>query len=170
MIRTRIVKFVGHIHNMQLCIEMISFINNENESLLRWFYSLCEPRNFSRILCPVAGCIQTGWGLIYDLLLLSCGIRLLMFQPCLDLILICLIRSLIYYSTHTWSSGQPTLWRPGSSWRFGALLKGVTSVVDNSCRDLNPQSRTHNALSIRATTAHKFTAHKCVFLWFNNMR
>ncbi len=62
MIKTRIVKFVGHIHNMQLCIEMISFINNENESLLRWFYSLCEPRNFSLILCPVAGCIQTGWG------------------------------------------------------------------------------------------------------------
>ncbi len=39
MIKTRIVKFVGHIHNMQLCIEMISFINNENERLLRWFYS-----------------------------------------------------------------------------------------------------------------------------------
>ncbi len=53
---------MGHIHNMQLCIEMISFINNENESLLRWFYILCEPRNFSLILCPVAGCIQTGWG------------------------------------------------------------------------------------------------------------
>ncbi len=35
---------------MQLCIEIISFINNENESLLRWFYSLCESRNFS--LCP----------------------------------------------------------------------------------------------------------------------
>ncbi len=62
MIKTRIVKFVGHIHNMQSCIEMISCINNENESLLRWFYSLCEPRNFSLILCPVAGCIQTGWG------------------------------------------------------------------------------------------------------------
>ncbi len=53
MIKTRIVKFVGHIHNMQLCIENISFINNENESLLRWFYSLCDPRNFSRILCLV---------------------------------------------------------------------------------------------------------------------
>ncbi len=50
VIKTRIVKFVGHIHNMQLCIEIISFINNENESLLRWFYSLCEPRNFNRIL------------------------------------------------------------------------------------------------------------------------
>ncbi len=37
-------------------------------------------------------------GLIYDFLLLSCGIRLLMFQPCLDRILICLIRSLIYYT------------------------------------------------------------------------
>ncbi len=31
--------------------------------------------------------------------------------------------------THTWSSGQPMLWRPGSSWGFGALLKGLTSVV-----------------------------------------
>ncbi len=30
--------------------------------------------------------------------------------------------------THTWSSGQPTLRRPGSSWGFGALLKGLTSV------------------------------------------
>ncbi len=50
MIKTRIVKFVGHIHNMQLCIEIISFINNENESLLRWFYSLCDPKDFSRIL------------------------------------------------------------------------------------------------------------------------
>ncbi len=45
--------------------------------------------------------------------------------------------------THTWSSGQPTLRRPGSSWRFGALLKGLTSVVDTSCRsrDSNPQPR-----------------------------
>ncbi len=43
--------------------------------------------------------------------------------------------------THTWSSGQPTLWRPGSSWGFGALLKGHTSVVDNyyRSRDSNPQ-------------------------------
>ncbi len=57
MIKTRIFKFVGHIHNMLLCIEMISFINHENESIIRWFSGL-----FSRILCPVAGCIQTGWG------------------------------------------------------------------------------------------------------------
>ncbi len=43
--------------------------------------------------------------------------------------------------THTWSSGQPTLRRPGNSRGFGALLKGLTSVVDNSClsRDSNPQ-------------------------------
>ncbi len=43
--------------------------------------------------------------------------------------------------THTWSSGQPTLRHPGSSWGFGALLKGLTSVMDNSCRsrDSNPQ-------------------------------
>ncbi len=42
--------------------------------------------------------------------------------------------------THTWSSGQPTLRHPGSSWGFGALLKGLTSVIDNSCRsqDSNP--------------------------------
>ncbi len=39
--------------------------------------------------------------------------------------------------THTWSK------RPESSWGFGALLKGLTSVVDNSCRsrDSNPQPR-----------------------------
>ncbi len=43
--------------------------------------------------------------------------------------------------THTWSSGKPTLRRPGSSRGFGALLKGLTSVVDTSCqsRDSNPQ-------------------------------
>ncbi len=62
--------------------------------------------------------------------------------------------------THTWSSGQPTLRRPGSSRGFGALLKGLTSAVDTSCqsRDSNPQPRItsgfkSNALSIRATTA-----------------
>ncbi len=33
--------------------------------------------------------------------------------------------------------------RPESSWGFGALLKGLTSVVDNSSwsRDSNPQPR-----------------------------
>ncbi len=42
--------------------------------------------------------------------------------------------------THTWSSGQLTLWRPGSSWGFGALVKGLSSVVDTSCQswDSNP--------------------------------
>ncbi len=42
-----------------------------------------------------------------------------------------------------WSSGQPALRRPGSSRGFGALLKGLTSVVDNSSRsrDSNPQPR-----------------------------
>ncbi len=55
-----------------------------------------------------------------------------------------------------WSSGQPTVQRPGSSWGFGALLKGLTSVVDTSyqSRDLNPQPWVtsgfkSNALSIR---------------------
>ncbi len=31
--------------------------------------------------------------------------------------------------THTWSCGQPKLRCPGGSWGFGALLKGLTSVV-----------------------------------------
>ncbi len=50
---------------------------------------------------------------------------------------------LTHPSAHTWSSMQPTLRHPGSSWGFGALLKGLTSVMDNSCRsrDSNPQPR-----------------------------
>ncbi len=55
-----------------------------------------------------------------------------------------------------WSSGQPTLRRPGSSWVFGALLKGLTSVVDTSCQsqdsNLQPWVTSgfkSNALSIR---------------------
>ncbi len=49
--------------------------------------------------------------------------------------------------THTWSSGQPMQQRPGSSWGFGALLKGLTSFEDNSCRsrDSNPQPRVTSA-------------------------
>ncbi len=60
------------------------------------------------------------------------------------------------FNPSKWSSGQPTLRSPGSSWGFGALLKGLTSVVDTSCqsRDSNPQpwvtsSFKSNALSIR---------------------
>ncbi len=34
------------------------------------------------------------------------------------------------FNPSKWSSGQPTLRRPGSSWGFSALLKGLTSVVD----------------------------------------
>ncbi len=53
--------------------------------------------------------------------------------------------------THTWSSGQSTLRRPGGSWGFGALLKGLTSVVDNSCRSREPTTSDYksSALSIR---------------------
>ncbi len=45
--------------------------------------------------------------------------------------------------THTGSSGQPMMRRPESSWGFGALLKGLTSVLDNSwrSRDSKPQPR-----------------------------
>ncbi len=62
---------------------------------------------------------------------------------------------------HTWSSGQPTLRRPGSSWGYGALLKSLTSVVDNSCRSRDSKPTTSgyksDALSIRATTAPPHT-------------
>ncbi len=45
------------------------------------------------------------------------------------------------FNPSKWSSGQPTLRRPGSSCGFGALPKDLTSVVDTSCqsRDSNPQ-------------------------------
>ncbi len=62
MIKTRIFQFVGHIHNMQLCIEMISFINHENESILRWFYSFVNPGILAFVLGAWSGCIQAGWG------------------------------------------------------------------------------------------------------------
>ncbi len=83
---------------------MISFINHENESILRWFYRFCEPRNFS--LCPrnLVGVYSGGLGVWFMTLLLSCGIRLLMFQPCL-------IESWFvwfgpWYSTHPPSFGE----------------------------------------------------------------
>ncbi len=60
------------------------------------------------------------------------------------------------FNRSKWSSGQPKLRCPGSSWGFGALPKGLTSVVDTSCqsRDSNPQPWVtlgfkSNALSIR---------------------
>ncbi len=45
--------------------------------------------------------------------------------------------------THLEQRAARQMRRPGSSWGFGALLKGLTSVVDNSCqsRDSNPQPR-----------------------------
>ncbi len=53
--------------------------------------------------------------------------------------------------THTWSSGQPMLRRPGSSWGFGALLKGLTSVVElkvervlNIHSPADTETRTHD--------------------------
>ncbi len=62
MIKTRIFQFVGHIHNMLLCIEMISFINHEHESPLRWFYSFVNPGILAFVLGAWSGCIQAGWG------------------------------------------------------------------------------------------------------------
>ncbi len=77
--------------------------------------------------------------------------------------------------THTRSSGQPfMLRRPGSSWGFGALLKGTSVVVlkveralyihsptYNSCRtgDSNSQSLGYesDSLTIRPRLPHKWT-------------
>ncbi len=42
--------------------------------------------------------------------------------------------------THTRSSGQPVLRRSGSSWGFGALLKGTSVVVLNVERALDIHS------------------------------
>ncbi len=71
---------------------------------------------------------------------------------------------LTHPSAHTWSSGQPTVRR---SWGFGALLKGLTSVVDNSCQsqDSNPQPWVSsgfksNTVSIRPRLP-KSSCHDC---------
>ncbi len=65
------------------------------------------------------------------------------------------------FNPSKWSSEQPTLQRQGSSWGFGALLKGLNPVMDTSCqsRDLNPQPWVtpgfkSNALSIRPRLPH----------------
>ncbi len=48
--------------------------------------------------------------------------------------------------THTQSSGQPfMLRRPGSSWGFGALLKGTSVVVLKEERALDIHSPTYNS-------------------------
>ncbi len=105
MIKTRIFQFVGHIHNMQLCIEMISFINHENESILRWFYRFCEPRNLAFVLETWSGCIQAGWGsdlwLSAVVLWNSASHVSTMLRSNLDL---AIIRSLIFYT-------PPFVWR-----------------------------------------------------------
>ncbi len=41
--------------------------------------------------------------------------------------------------THTHTHGAVA--SRGAVWGFGALLKGLTSVVDNSCRESNPEPR-----------------------------
>ncbi len=72
-------------------------------------------------------------GLIYDLLLLSCGIRLLMFQPCLDQILICLIRSLIYYN---WD-----MFRAASDDDIEAYSDTVTCLIRKRIEDIVPTKK-----------------------------
>ncbi len=73
------------------------------------------------------------------------------------------------FNPSKWSSGQPTLQRPGSSLGFGALLKGLTSVVDTSCQswDSNPQPWVtsgfkSNALTIRPRLPKNDTVGKFV--------
>ncbi len=41
--------------------------------------------------------------------------------------------------THTWSSGQPTLRCPGSSWGFSALLKPTTSGYKSDALSIRPR-------------------------------
>ncbi len=50
---------------------------------------------------------------------------------------------LTHPSAHTTGAVEETLRHSGRSWGFSALLKGLTSVVDNSCRsrDSSPQSQ-----------------------------
>ncbi len=73
---------------------------------------------------------------------------------------------LTHPSAHTWSSGQPTLRRPGSSWGFGALLKGLTSAVDNSCRsrDSNPQPRVTSPTLYPLGHDCPYTSDYCIFI------
>ncbi len=60
--------------------------------------------------------------------------------------------------THLEQWVQPSLRRPGSSRGFGTLLKGLTLVMDNSCRsrDSNPQPQItkSNTLSTRPRLPH----------------
>ncbi len=77
--------------------------------------------------------------------------------------------------THSRSSGQPMLRRPGSSWGFGASLKGLTSVVElkmermlvihSPHRGLLPELRfepTTSGHKSQATTATKYLISKCL--------
>ncbi len=80
------------------------------------------------------------------------------------------------FNPSKWSSMQPTVQRPGSSWGFGALLKGLTSVVDTSCqsRDSNPQSWVtsgfkSNALSIRPRLHESRDSVYCFFGSISNI-
>ncbi len=61
--------------------------------------------------------------------------------------------------THTWSSGQPTLRRPGSSWGFGALPKGLTLVVDTSSQRFG--IRTHILGLLRVPIRPNPLGHDC---------
>ncbi len=65
--------------------------------------------------------------------------------------------------THTWSSGQLALRRPGSSWGFGALLKGLTSVMDTSSRsrDSNPQPRVTSPMHYPLEPRQSFVQMNC---------
>ncbi len=75
--------------------------------------------------------------------------------------------------THTWSSGQPTLQRPGSSWGFGALLKGLTSVVDTSCQsrdsNLQPWVTSPTLFPLGHDCPHKYSDKKHPH-WVSNLK
>ncbi len=70
--------------------------------------------------------------------------------------------------THTWSSGQPTLRRPGSSWGFGALLKGLTSVVDTSCQSRDSNLQPWVTSPTLFPLGHDCPHNDCPLLYTNN--
>ncbi len=81
--------------------------------------------------------------------------------------------------THTRSSGQPMLRHPRSSWGFGALLKGLTSVVVLRVEEsagyslppptipAGPETRTRN-FRVTSPTLYPLS-HDCPIFWLYNI-
>ncbi len=64
----------------------------------------------------------------------------------------CTHRAVSSEHTHTQSSGQPMLRRPGSSWGFGVLLKGLSRGIEGGERVLYIHSPTYNSCQTETRT------------------